>query len=114
MKHQLPSPVSYSSMLLIAAGAFAIGVFVLDTFTPLEAAGAVLYVVALLLVSSFFQRRGILLVAAGCIALTVLSYLLQHELSADAGSWQSPYKHRGDRNHHRARFEKPNGKPHAA
>jgi two-component system, LuxR family, sensor kinase FixL len=84
MKYQLPSALSSSVLLLIAAGAFAIGVFVLDTFTPLEAAGAVLYVVALLLVASFFQRRGILLVAAGCIALTALSYVLQHGLTANA------------------------------
>ena len=85
MKPQLPSPVSSSLLVLIAAGAVAIGVFLLDTFTPLEVAGAVLYVVAVLLVASFFQRRVVLLVAAGCIALTVLSYILQHGLSVDAG-----------------------------
>jgi two-component system, LuxR family, sensor kinase FixL len=84
MKHQLPSPVSSSFLALIAAGAIAIGVFTLDTFTPLEVASAVLYVVAVILVANFFQRRGVLLVAAGCIALTVFSYLLQHGPSVDA------------------------------
>jgi PAS domain S-box-containing protein len=65
-------------MLPIAAGAFAVGIFVIDTFTPLEVAVAVLYVVVVVMAANFFQRRGILLVSIGCLALTVLSYLLEH------------------------------------
>ena len=41
-----------------------------------------LYVVVVLLVANVFQRRGVLLVASGCLALTMLSFLLSHGLSA--------------------------------
>jgi PAS domain S-box-containing protein len=42
---------------------------------------AVLYVVVVLMASHFLQRRGVLLVSAACIALTVLSYTLEHGAS---------------------------------
>jgi PAS domain S-box-containing protein len=71
-------------MLPLATGAIAIGVFLIDTITTLEIAIAVLYVVVVLLAAVFLRRRGVLVVAAVCIALTVLSYVLTHEISADA------------------------------
>jgi hypothetical protein len=46
MEHEARSLRSSRLLLPIAAGALAIGIFVIDTFTPLEAAVAVLYVVA--------------------------------------------------------------------
>ncbi|MGA8689270.1 MAG: PAS domain-containing protein [Methyloceanibacter sp.] len=62
----------------LTAVAFATAIFVIDTFTPLGIAVAVLYVVVVLMAGRFLQRRGVLLVSAACIALTVLSYALQH------------------------------------
>src|SRR5258705_3041981 len=53
-------------------------IFALDTFVPLGTAVAVLYVVVVLMAVSFLPRRGVLLVAAACAGLTLLSYLWQH------------------------------------
>ena len=68
--------------LVAASGhrALAIGIFVIDTVTPLEAAVAVLYVVVIMLASNFLPRRGVLLTSAICLVLTALSFLLTHEL----------------------------------
>src|SRR5258706_9081374 len=62
----------------IIAGALAIGIFVFDTVSPLQFAVAVLYVVVVLIAATYFQRRGLLIAAVACAALTVLSYLLVH------------------------------------
>ena len=72
-----------SSLVPIVAGAFALGVFVFDTATTLDIAVAVLYVVVVLLSANFLQRRGVLVVSAGCMVLTVLSYVLSHHIAAD-------------------------------
>jgi two-component system sensor kinase FixL len=72
-----------SPLLPILAGAFALGIFVFDTATTLDIAVAVLYVVVVLLSANFLQRRGVLIVASGCMALTVLSYVLSHHIAAD-------------------------------
>jgi two-component system, LuxR family, sensor kinase FixL len=84
MAYKLLSPApSSASVLLVIAGAFAIGIFVIDTATTLDIAIAVLYVIVVLLAANFLQRRGVLLVSSGCVALTVLSYFLSHHLAAD-------------------------------
>ena len=67
-----------SPLLPLAAILFAVAVFIIDTFTPLGIAVAVLYVVVVLMAGRFFQRPGILVVGFACIALTVLSYVVQH------------------------------------
>lgn len=56
----------------------ALTVFVIDTFTDIESAIAVLYVLVLLLAATALSRRGILRVAAGCAVLAVLSFFLSH------------------------------------
>ncbi|WP_236783849.1 ATP-binding protein [Azospirillum humicireducens] len=61
----------------------ALGVFVVDTFTDIESAIAVLYVLVLLLAATMLSRRGILRVAAGCGSLAVLSFLLSHRHDMD-------------------------------
>ena len=63
------------------AAAFAIAIFAVDTATTLDIAIAVLYVVVVLLSANFFARRGVLLVASGCAALTVTSLLISHGLT---------------------------------
>ena len=62
-----------SIVLPILTAALATGIFVADTATKLDIAVPVLYVAVVLISVRFCERRGVLLVAAGCIALTVLS-----------------------------------------
>jgi two-component system sensor kinase FixL len=72
-----------SPLLAAIAAAFALGIFVFDTATTLDIAIAVLYVVVVLLSANFLQRRGVLIVASGCMVLTVLAYVLSHPIEAD-------------------------------
>lgn len=65
----------WMSALLIA---LMLLIFAIDTFSPLDMAIAVMYVVVVLVSASLWQRRGVLLVTGGCMALTVMSYLLTH------------------------------------
>jgi len=65
-----------SSIHPVVSAAFAIGIFITDTFTHLEIAVAVLYVSVVLMAARFLQARSVLLVSAGCIGLTVLSFFL--------------------------------------
>jgi PAS domain S-box-containing protein len=86
MRRPAPSPrenarsrdISTSLVLPAIAIAFAVAIFIVDTFTPLGIAVAALYVVVVLMAGRFLQRRGVLWVAAACVALTVLSYAIQH------------------------------------
>jgi PAS domain S-box-containing protein len=79
----LSPALARSPVLAVIAGAFALAIFIVDTFTPLDIAIAVLYVVVVLLAANFCQRRGVLLVGAACMGLTLLSYFLSHEPAAD-------------------------------
>ncbi len=58
----------------------AFAVFLIDVLTPLEGAVAVLYVVAILLAARTNRRDDIVVAAAGCVILTVIAYLLSHDL----------------------------------
>ncbi|MYM67865.1 PAS domain-containing protein [Pseudoduganella sp. FT55W] len=53
-------------------------IFAIDTFSPLDMAIAVMYVVVVLISSSIWGRRGVLQATASCIGLTLLSYVLTH------------------------------------
>jgi PAS domain S-box-containing protein len=84
MGYRSLSPGFAASFILpVTAGVFAIGIFIVDTITPLDIAVAVLYVIVVLVAGAYFQRRGVLLVSTGCLALTVLSYLLSHGFSTE-------------------------------
>jgi two-component system sensor kinase FixL len=74
-----------STLFAIATAAFAIGIFMADTVTRLEIAAAALYVVVILMVSRFLRAQHIALVAAGCVALTILSYFLTDHGPTSAG-----------------------------
>jgi PAS domain S-box-containing protein len=63
-------------LLPIATAVFAAGIFIADSITHLEIAVAVLYVAVVLMASQFCPPRGVVLVGAGCVGLTVLSYLI--------------------------------------
>jgi len=67
------APWLRSALLPSVAGLLAIGIFIFDTFSPLQFAVAVLYVVVVLIAATRYQRRGVLIAASGCAALTVLS-----------------------------------------
>jgi PAS domain S-box-containing protein len=79
MEHKPPSR-EFATGLTFAVGAiaFAIAIFVIDTFTPLGLAVAVLYAVIVLMAGRFVQRRGLLVISFSCIAITALSFLFQH------------------------------------
>jgi PAS domain S-box-containing protein len=62
-----------SIVLPIAAAVIAIAVFIADTMTDLEVPFAVLYVVVILLAARFCRARALMLVATGCVGLTVVS-----------------------------------------
>lgn len=81
MKREVPSRTVVTSPILLAtAVATAVVVFVLDTITELEIAVAVLYVAVVLLAVRILQKPGVLLISAGCIALTALSaFLSRHD-----------------------------------
>lgn len=65
-----------SVLLPIMTAVLAAGIFAADTATNLEIAVPVLYVVVVLISVRFCERRGVIFVAAGCIALTLLSTFL--------------------------------------
>jgi PAS domain S-box-containing protein len=61
-------------------------IFAIDTFSPLDMAIAVMYVVVVLLSAGMWARRGVLLASAACLALTVLSYALTHSEAFSAAA----------------------------
>ena len=65
-----------SPILPVVTAALAVGIFILDTVTGLEIAVDVLYVAIVLMSAGFCQKRGIIIVSAGCTALTILSFFL--------------------------------------
>jgi PAS domain S-box-containing protein len=79
-KRSYPTP-EISPLVPVMAGALAVAIFLVDALTSLDMAVAVLYVVVVLLAANFLDRRGLLLVSAGCAVLTVLAYLLAHGLT---------------------------------
>jgi C4-dicarboxylate-specific signal transduction histidine kinase len=62
----------------VAALGLGAAVFVVDTYTDVTGAIAVLYVVVMLLASDGLSRRGIALLASACACLTILSFLVAH------------------------------------
>ena len=65
-----------SIVLPVLTVLLAAAIFAADTITNLDIAVPVLYVAVVLLSVRFCETRGVILVAAGCMALTILSYLL--------------------------------------
>jgi PAS domain S-box-containing protein len=56
-------------------------IFAIDTWVDLDAAIAVMYVAVVLLAATVLEWRGVLLVAVGCVCMTVVSFVLQHGIS---------------------------------
>jgi hypothetical protein len=83
MKHRSNFVVmSASSFLPVVAIALTVGVFVFDTITELEIAVPVFYTAVILISVRFCNRRGVILVGAGCLFLTLLSDFLTPTTSA--------------------------------
>ena len=49
-------------------------IFAVDTFTPFGMAVAVLYVLVILIAANFCDRRQLLAVGLGCVALTLVAF----------------------------------------
>ncbi len=67
---------SFSGLLPFLTAAFAIAIFVGDASTQTEIAVGVLYVAIVLMAARFCGPRGVALVGAGCVGLTLLSFFL--------------------------------------
>lgn len=65
-----------SARLPIATAVLATAIFIADTVTRAPIAVAVLYVLVILLAARFCSPSRMMLVAVGCVALTILSYLI--------------------------------------
>ncbi|KQP02712.1 ATP-binding protein [Methylobacterium sp. Leaf93] len=65
-------------LLGVLALGLALAIFLVDAFTPLEGAVAVLYVVVVLVAARAFRRNGVILTASGCLFLTAVAYVLSH------------------------------------
>lgn len=77
--------LSTSSALPAATAALAAAIFIADTLTRLEIAVGVLHVAVVLMSVGFCRRRGVMLVSAGCMALTLMSFLLTRGGALEAG-----------------------------
>ena len=67
-----------SPLLSILLVAVTIMIFVVDTFTDLDVAIAVMYVVVVLLSASVWKRRGVILTTIACLMLTLIAYGVIH------------------------------------
>src|SRR6218665_1449156 len=67
----------------VAALVLALSVFWIDTFTTIESAIAVLYVIALLLSADILNRLGVWISTGLCALLAILSYVATHDLDTD-------------------------------
>ena len=63
-------------VLPLVTALLAAAIFALDTLTASEVAVAVLYVAVVLMSVRFCERRGVIAICIGCLALTVLSYFI--------------------------------------
>jgi PAS domain S-box-containing protein len=73
-------PLRHDARVLAALAAIvALIVFVIDAFTSLDIAIAVLYVVVVLLVASTGSRPAAILTAWSCVALTAIAFALSHD-----------------------------------
>jgi two-component system, LuxR family, sensor kinase FixL len=63
---------------LWSAAALALAIFLVDTFSSLQTAVAVFYVIVILLVASAARQRQVRMTVIGCVVLTLTSYAIAH------------------------------------
>jgi PAS domain-containing protein len=86
MTHPTRSRRSATSALLpFATALLAAGIFVAEAITAMKLAVAVCYVVVVLLAARFSGARGIALVGAGWVGLTMLAFFLPGFTETEAG-----------------------------
>jgi len=86
VKPSLPTgPLSSRPALITISVVISIAIFVADTVTPLEIAFAVFYIVIVLLSVRYTGKRGVILISAGCILLTIVSYMLSFRGTMQSG-----------------------------
>src|SRR4029453_19569078 len=64
-----------------SAALLAIAIFAVDTFSPLQTAVAVFYVIVIHLAASASRREYLIVTTIACIVLTIGSYLIVHGVS---------------------------------
>lgn len=74
-----------STLLTVSLVLLAAAIFLADTVTNLEIAVAVFYVAIVLISVRYLDRSRVVMVASGCMALTVLSFFLTRSGSLSAG-----------------------------
>lgn len=85
MKAKRLSRLKDTPFLRFGAAVLAAVIFLVDTITDLEIAVAVFYIAIVLMSVRFCQRRGVLLVALGCMTLTVTSYAMTPTGAPESG-----------------------------
>src|SRR5258706_12836231 len=78
---RIDQPPGHAIWPLIAAATLAFAIFIIDAFTPLRITIAALYVLVVMLVAISGSRMHTLVAAFGCVALTLLGYVLSYGLS---------------------------------
>ncbi|MGV3740767.1 MAG: hybrid sensor histidine kinase/response regulator [Burkholderiaceae bacterium] len=74
----MPASLIKPSLLPYVIGALTLLIFVLDAFTPLRIAVAVLYGAVILIASPVWSRSAIVKLALICLALTLIAYAIGH------------------------------------
>ncbi|MBA4097170.1 MAG: PAS domain-containing sensor histidine kinase [Rhodospirillum sp.] len=77
----LPSRITSWSALVLA-----IVIFLVDTFSPLQTAVAVFYVIVIMLVASSSDRRTVMRAAIACVLLTLGSFAIVHGAAPEEGA----------------------------
>lgn len=86
MSPHLSAPARTKIVVPVLTAIVAVAIFVVDTLTPLDIAVAVLYVAVVLLAVDFAGFAGILVIAAGCAVLTIVSFALTHDFTPGTGA----------------------------
>jgi PAS domain-containing protein len=73
-----------SALLPVATAALATGIFIADVLAGANVVLAMLYMTVVLVATRFCRPLGVVLFAAGCMGLTVLSYFLSGETAVNA------------------------------
>lgn len=73
--------------IALTALANAAAVFIVDTFTNIESAVAVFYVIVMLMASDFLARAGIVMGGTVCTALCMVSYIVSHGVDDDPATF---------------------------
>jgi signal transduction histidine kinase len=85
LAHMKPD-TGYGAAMAAIAGLLAAAVFLVDTFTDIEGAIAVLYVLVLLLASEVIRRNGTIVLSGAVAGLAFFSFVYQHGIFADTQS----------------------------